>query len=49
MLIGIVIRRASPASFAERPTAPSSWGRTGWPDTNESPKSRVTMPFMEST
>ncbi len=44
--IGIVMSRARPASLAERPTAARIWGSTGWPDTNDSPKSRVTMPSI---
>ena len=48
MASGIVISRARPASLAERPIASSSCGRTGWPVTNESPKSSVTMPTIDS-
>jgi hypothetical protein len=49
MLIGMVMSNARPASLAERPTAPRSCGKTGWPDTNDSPKSKVTMPWRDST
>ena len=46
--VGIVMSRARPASLAERPAAARIWGSTGWPDTNDSPKSRVTMPSIGS-
>ena len=48
MAVGIVMTRARPASFAERPAAARIWGSTGCPDTNDSPKSRVAMPAMDS-
>src|SRR3954451_23788263 len=35
--IGMVRKRASPASLAERAIAAASWGRTGWPVTYELP------------
>jgi hypothetical protein len=49
MAIGIVMSNASPASFAERPMASASVGRTGLLVTNEFPKSSVTTPTIEST
>ncbi len=48
MASGIVMRRARPASLAELIMAATSWGRTGEPFTNESPKSSVNTPTIES-
>ena len=42
MASGIVMSSARPASLADRTNAAASCGRTGWPLTNESPKSNVT-------